>query len=452
MNRKNKNKKGKTKPGFWTRAKIVVFAAVMTAGFLLAMLIPLRPAVSQSENRKLSAFPAFSVRSLFDGSYFMGINLWFSDTFPFRETLVTANGSLKKLYGFTAAVIHGSVGKGDEIPDAPVTRREGITETATQAPTQPPVATTQEPATAAPDLGETQTFGAVLLIGDSAYEYYSFVTDLANQYIAAVNKTADKLAGKATVYNLVVPNSMGILLPDSMRKEIQSSDQKKAIGYIYGSMDKKVKTADVYSSLEKHKSEYIYFRTDHHWTAVGAYYGYTAFAQAKGVDAVPLNKYEKKAFKNFLGSFYASAKKDPALGKHPDTVEAFEPFNDTAMTFTDKRGNTVKWEVITDVEKWSPSSKYSAFIGGDNPYANIRNNDLTDNSSCLVIKESYGNAFVPFLIPHYQTVHVIDYRYWKGDLIKFVTDKKIKDVLIVNNISATRNTALIEKLRVMTGA
>ncbi len=76
----------------------------------------------------------------------------------------------------------------------------------------------------------------------------------------------------------------------------------------------------------------------------------------------------------------------------------------------------------------------------------IRNKDITDGSSCIVVKESYGNAFVPFLADHYQTIYIIDYRYWEGDLYDFIKKKKLREVILVNNISMTRNSYLIGKL------
>ncbi|MEI6577890.1 MAG: DHHW family protein [Eubacteriales bacterium] len=384
---------------------------------------------------------------MFGGSYFKGIDLWFSDTFQFREQLIAANGSIQKLYGIHTVQINGNVENGDDIPDAPVhTTKPVITQNTTTEPS-----TIKESTTEPADLGETQTFGAMLLVGDRAFEYYNFRTGMADRYAAMINKTASRLKGISTVYDMIVPTSIGIMIPDSMRNSINSSDQKKAIKYMYSSMSDQVQKVSVYDTLIDHKSEYVYYRTDHHWTALGAYYGYEQFAAAKGIKPIPLAKYEKISYKGFLGSFYSEAKKDPGLGKHPDTVDAYKPYNNTSMKFTDHKGNAVTWEIITDVSNWTPGTKYNTFIGGDNPYTIINNTDLTNKTSCLVVKESYGNAFIPFLVAHYQTIHVIDYRYWNGDFVNFVKTNHIKDVLFINNISATRSEPLIADLEKLTG-
>ena len=102
--------------------------------------------------------------------------------------------------------------------------------------------------------------------------------------------------------------------------------------------------------------------------------------------------------------------------------------------------------VISDPTNYGLSGKYLAFIGGDNAYTLITNKDKHDGSRCIVVKESFGNAFVPFLADHYEKVYVIDYRYWDGKLVDFVRKTRAKEVLLVNNISMTRNAYLIGML------
>ena len=97
---------------------------------------------------------------------------------------------------------------------------------------------------------------------------------------------------------------------------------------------------------------------------------------------------------------------------------------------------------VADGSTYDRGSKYSCFIGGDNPYSVIQNPELQDGSSCVVIKESYGNAFVPFLVDHYQTVHVVDYRYFVGNIPEFVAQNNVQDVIFVNNADAISEAAV----------
>ena len=103
-------------------------------------------------------------------------------------------------------------------------------------------------------------------------------------------------------------------------------------------------------------------------------------------------------------------------------------------------------KVIFDESTAAASLKYGAFIMGDNPYTVIENPDLSDGSKCIVVKESFGNAFVPFLVDHYQTVYVVDYRYYSGSVSQLARDKGVTDVLFVNNLSAIRGSYQMGKL------
>ena len=104
------------------------------------------------------------------------------------------------------------------------------------------------------------------------------------------------------------------------------------------------------------------------------------------------------------------------------------------MTFEDKNGTKYDWKVIRDVSKEGAGSGYYTFIGGDNPMSVIQNPNINDGSSCLVVKESYGNCFVPFLVDHYQTIYVVDFRYSKVNVLDYVKENQIKDLIIMNNI------------------
>ena len=116
------------------------------------------------------------------------------------------------------------------------------------------------------------------------------------------------------------------------------------------------------------------------------------------------------------------------------------------MECEEANGSKPSYPVIYDVAKHPASLKYNAFLAGDHAYAKITNEDLTDGSSCVVVKESFGNAFVPFLVDHYQTVYVIDYRYWNEDLVKFVKKKQADDLIFVNNLSMIRSDYLTGRL------
>lgn len=293
--------------------------------------------------------------------------------------------------------------------------------------------------------GDQQQYDAVYRVGDTGYEMYSYVDSTAKKYADNVNAVADALAGKASVYMLPIPLSSGISLPDELYGKDIFADQKEAEQKIIGYMNGNVKSVALYDALLAHRTEYVYFRTDHHWTATGAYYAYEQFCKAKGITPTPISSYTVDEYDGFLGTFYRDSNQNAAMGANPDKVVAYHPLSTEAtLDYGDsENASLTRGKIIYDESTAPASLKYGAFITGDNAYSVINNPDVTDGSSCIVVKESFGNAFVPFLTDHYQTIYVLDYRYWKGSISQFAQDKGVQDVLFVNNLSAIRSTALV---------
>ena len=290
--------------------------------------------------------------------------------------------------------------------------------------------------------------GGVYVVGSAGYEMYNYVGSLAEKYQSTVNAVADSLSGVSQVYAMAIPLSSGITLPDELFSDIPGSDQAQAEKDILAGMGQNVKTIPLHDVMMSHRTEYIYFRTDHHWTALGAYYAYVQFCTAKGITPHNLSDYEVSQFPGFLGSFYNDGGKPDAMKNDPDTVNAYHPVSATAsMKYGDNENSTLTGgQVIFDESTASASLKYGTFIMGDNPFTVIENPEVSNGESCIVVKESFGNAFVPFLVDHYQTVYVVDYRYYSGSVTQLARNKGVKDVLFVNNLSAIRGSYQMGKL------
>lgn len=445
------------------------FFVVLAIGFIVSLLIPLRPTFSESEKRELAKFPEFSVETLLEGDYFAQIDTWFADTFPFREFLTNANSKLTSWYGFGDRVSSLNSVVADEIPDVPTTTEPEIT-------TQPPVTdvpstqdTPVEDTTEAPEITDpptslpvtepstdgttappkkTQSLGGILVVGNKAYEYYNFVQTAADLYAANINSVAKALQGTGIqVYDMIVPTSIDVTLDESTRKSVQSSDQQKAIDYMYASMDSSVRKVNILPTLRSHAGEYIYFRTDHHWTALGAYYAYAELMKAKGVAPLDLKTdFTEKSYGDFLGSFYTDTNKNKKLEKKPDELIAYVPNFKTEMYYYEADGDKIIWPLVYNVSSYPIGYKYSAFAGGDNKYTRVHNMTEGAKGSCIVVKESFGNAMIPFIAGNYKYVHVIDYRYWDGSLSKLARSKGATDIIFINNVSATRNESLMTTL------
>ena len=442
---------------------VLAFAAIMAVGAFIGLLFFVRPKKSIAEKRELAKFPSFTITSFLDGSYFESVSLWYSDTYPMRDKLVSADQGLKSLYGIeTGTQVVGGNTKGDDIPEVDKdsikqTSTEAATDTSVDTSTEDPeiglpagktdsktnkgnssgktsVQTVEPPDSKAMDEAFQKQLQDNLYVKDgAAYSLYYFVQDSATEYIDALNNAAAKLSGVANVYDILIPNNSGVLLSDDDLAKLGGSDQKQAIEYYYSLMQG-VKTVDIFDTLKSHNDEYIYFRTDHHWTADGAFYAYEEFCKAKGITEIPREKRKKDTFEGFLGSFYSNLQNQD-MKKNPDTIYAYEPIGTNDMTYWNDDGSEQKWNVIMDVNGWDKGTLYSTFVGGDTPMAVIENPNVTDGSTCVVMKESYGNAFIPFLVDHYSTIYILDYRYSNVNVIDFVKEKQADDLICINNIS-----------------
>lgn len=434
---------------------VKAFAAVLLLGCVMGFLFFLRPDTSKVEKRKLTEFPKFTVSSFWDGSFFSQVSLWYSDTFPLRDTLIAADKKVKGLYGITTSTMMvGGHEQGDDIPTIGDKKEESSEESSKKEKEQDSSKEKQEEENKEPvEAPNSQEMEAEiqnqiqqgLYVKDgAAYSVYYFNQDAAETYTNALNQAAEKLDGIANVYSLLVPNNSGAMLSEKELKGLGGSDQKQAIAY-YHSLYDKVKPIKTIETLREHNDEYLYFRTDHHWTQLGAYYVYRNFCEEKGWKPHKLSEFEKMTFEPFLGTFYAELR-NPDMANNPDRVDAYVPMGTNDMTYWNTDGSKQEWHVIEDVSTWDDASGYYCYIGGDKPMSIIENPDIDDGSSCIVLKESYGNCFVPFLVDHYQTVYVVDFRYANVNLVDYVKEKNIQDVLIMNNITIIGSDTVANKI------
>ncbi len=443
----------------WLR--ILLFTAVLIGGCVLGFVLTLRPSVSESEGRELTEFPDFSWEAFLSGEYTAQVSLWYADTFPFRETLLDLSGDLKGLYGVGKLDFEGYQGDVDTLgsdndfvwePDPPEDP-PSESDTLPDAPDDPDIPDDPDDPDHSGDTGtedetEVETGPASELIdgyyveGDTCYQLYYYKADLVDRYCRVVVKTAVELNGLATVYDMVVPTSCCYGLTPEKLAELEASDGLAVIDHIYTAIDAycpqagvevPVVTLPLHEVLGEHYDEYIYFRTDHHWTGKGALYASRYFLDAVGRSYPAPEAYGTFTYDQFLGSLYRHTQ-NLNLKNNPDYVEAY--LSPTVSELTIFRDGIYQPRPLIDREV-STSNKYLAFSSGDHEYYEAHNETITDGSSVLIIKESYGNAFIPMLVDSYEYVYAVDYRFWNGDLRSFVEEKGIDTVLFLNNLNAT---------------
>ena len=443
-----KNKTGEDRrPGIGYAVPFFLVLAVLT---VVSFMIPLRPTVSESEKRQLAEFPEFSLEALVSGDYFDDISLWFSDTFPGREGWIHASNRLTNLHGHSDIAIDGALLANDDVsavqatvPTAPLEPVEAVPET------MPAVA----PQEAAGKGEEQEGWGGVraaeeeialdtvIQIGDTAFNPLGFSQQQSERYAASLNKMLENLTPLGVrVISCPAPTSVGILIEREFLPQLNCAPQDDILNYMHGCMDERVIKVDTVNKLLEHNSEYIFFRTDHHWTALGAYYAYEALCETLGMEAAPLDSFETWDHGRFIGSTYGKARWPSKL--KDDTVTSYIPNGDITMLFyTDYYYPGYEMPILQDVSTMDDSGTYITFMSGGALMEEITNESIPEGSTCLVIKDSFGNCFVPFLTQNYHKVYSIDYRKFYGvGLEQFCREKGVDDLIVAPYLIATQST------------
>ena len=219
-------------------------------------------------------------------------------------------------------------------------------------------------------------------------------------------------------------------LPEGAPNASQTDLMAQAQGAVTGAT-----WADVYTPLMEHKDEDIFYRTDHHWTSLGAYYGYTGLASALGYTPVPLTDYTPTVRSTeFYGTVFSSS---GVRWVKPDTITTYVPDDGiTVVSHTyDNSGNPVEEQRALYVESFlSVKDKYSMFLGGNQSLGVVKNANNPDGPKLLIIRDSYADSLVPFLTAHYSEIHLIDPRYYHLSVKDYVEQNGIDQALVLYSV------------------
>lgn len=298
--------------------------------------------------------------------------------------------------------------------------------------------------------GRVKTYTGVTVVGDTGYAFFGYNEAMMKGYTDALKKLADSLEGISTVYSVPIPMSGGITFPDNLASEQQYMVQRDALANMEIMFEDKVRLVNMNDLFMQHRTEYLYFRTDHHWTALGAYYAYTLFCEKKGITPEKLDSYDTMIFEGFTGTYTFDEDgniQDQELYNNPDTVIAYLPHDKSTLNIINRDGKEFDWDVIHDVTNFSKESKYVTFGVGDYPLATVHNEDKHDGSACIIVKDSFGNAFVPFLVDHYEYIYGIDYRYGREHLVEFAKEHNVSDILFVVAMINTGNSYAVGRMQ-----
>lgn len=250
--------------------------------------------------------------------------------------------------------------------------------------------------------------------------------DRLNKNILAIEDFVREIQSNSTL--MLIPNSYTIY-EEKLPIGLELIDEKKIISSIYSYFNKlSLNTLDVVTPLINNKKDYIYYKTDHHWTSYGAYIAYYTYVKSLNLTPVDINSLVNYSIPDFYGSYFSKAK---LFNSQSDAITYFEN-NNLEISI-----DGIAYKSLYDLNKFKERDKYSAFLRGNNGLTIIRNKDVNDNikgKRVLVFKDSYANCFVNFLTYNFEEVYVIDLRSFNKKIKEFIKEKSFNEVLIMYNI------------------
>ncbi|MBE5926174.1 MAG: hypothetical protein E7270_04345 [Lachnospiraceae bacterium] len=361
--------------------QIVIFSA-MIVGFMIVMFVLPDKDFSEQENRVLSGAPEITFEGFKSAQLMRDIESYMTDQFPLRDSWISMKSYSEKI------------------------------------------------------IGKTENNGAFFCKEDTLISKFNAPDkELLDTNINAINsfvKSTD-----VPVYFSLIPGAVSVW-EEKLPKNAQNYNQKALIEELYSKVE--CDSVDNYEVLDAHDDEYIYYRTDHHWTTLGAYYGYTAVADALGFEPVDIKEYKKTTVSDeFYGTIYSSS---GVRWVEPDEIDMYVPAEN-------KKAEKIVGENSIEREFYNyamleEKDKYTFFLsekGGITPLLKLTS-DCDNGKKLLIIRDSYSDCQVPFLTEHYSEIYLMDLRLYKLGVNNFIENNDIDAVLInysVANFSEDEN-------------
>ena len=413
---------------------LVVFGLIS----LFLIIFP-RSTESQIEKRKLATFPKFSFSSYFSGDFTKQVAEYYDDTVPFRDSFKTAGYNFKSIFGLHTADEVKIVGA-KEIKNNPKP-----VETSKSAEESKPSETSKE--TSKQELAVSQVSeesktetsqmreadytvenGIIVVHQNGHYRALELLGGgTGNAYVEALNNFHRDLGDSVQIYSMIAPLASEYYLPSNYSGF--SINQKECFDSIASRLDDGIVSIDIDTVLAQHTAEDIYFRTDHHWTPLGAYYAAQKFAEVANLDFKDLSDYQKNDIEGFVGTMYAFTE-DPHINNDPETFTYYVPSNiDDCITehYDTDFTNMSEWDFFVGVGD-PQHNAYLTFMGGDEQVVRVKTN-VKNGRKLAIVKDSYGNSIPGYLFGSYEEIYVIDMRYFDLNLVNFVKEQDITDLL-----------------------
>lgn len=330
---------------------------------------------SENENRYLEQKPELSVQALLSGEYMEDAEKYISDQFPARELWVGAKSDFLRLTG--AKEINGVY------------------------------------------LGEDDFLIEKWLPGEPERKQ-------AKENIGALNAYAEgHPEQKMSV--MIVPTAE-LVLREKMPENAPASDQDMWIERVHGALSG-FEWINIKPVLKEHAGEAVFYKTDHHWTTYGAFLAYEEWQKSRG-EAVSKEQFEQETVtEHFQGSLYS---KVLGSGCAEDSIELYRRKGEAPYTVSFQQGRDVSDSVYA-MENLGKKDQYQVFLNGNHPELTIRSRNR-NGKHLLIFKDSFANAWIPFAVNDFESIHVIDPRYFNGNIEEYIEENGITESLFLYNI------------------
>ena len=363
------------------RVFVILFAALILLVSVLFWAIPDRE-FSETENKDLTQIPTFTVERLMDGRYTADIADYMADQFPFRDFFIRVKATAEMALGKMGnnGVILGE--GGTLIPRSETIHRDNLTKNLSAI---------------AAFTGWCEDHGV---------------------------PTTTAVAGRSMdVLHHTLPDFYGSAYSDALWG---------ALFQDFSDIDLKILPLKTPLHERAKAGEYVYYRTDHHWTTLGAYYGTKEILTEMGETIAPIESYTREVVSDaFFGTTWSTSGMSWIA---PDTMEYFRFAGDTDFTTTIVDDGT-SFTGFYDRSYLAKKDKYSSFIGGNNALVTVRKNGDADRPTLLLVKDSFAHSAVPFLAQHYDLL-IVDIRYYKKSTAALIDEYGVDRVLVLYNIDS----------------
>lgn len=357
----------------------IVFCVLLFGLTFLDMLTPTKT-FSETENRLLAQKPEFSGEALFAGTYTADYESYVTDQYVARDRWIRLKTDVERL------------------------------------------------------LQKKESNGVYFAKNGYLMEHF-YTTDVDEELLAKneerlltfVARYVEQL-GSESVKFLLVP-SASELLTEKLPKYATGFPQKEVLIRLLQAAEANT-GIDGYEALKNHSEDYIYYKTDHHWTTLGAYYAYEAWANACGLTPIPQSAYSvTRVSDNFYGTLYAKVN---ASGIDPDEIFCY--LDETKCSVVYNMGERTT-NTLYEYEALHTKDQYTFFLDGNHALVEITNESGgRAGRHLLVLKDSFAHCMIPFLVPHFEKISVVDFRYFNLPISEWIEAQEVTDILVLYNV------------------